>query len=138
MKKTLFAVALLASSSAFAMDVSNPFYVQMKGDVLSETAISYENFEHVDTENVLKALREGDDELLANSIGNSLEEAATKLVPEIAQIKQTLKDRGFKIVLMSGSGSTVFALSTDSSLMKKVESDLEDHYFVYLTKIINK
>lgn len=95
-------------------------------------------YKHVDTENVLKALREGDDELLANSIGNSLEEAATKLVPEIAQIKQTLKDRGFKIVLMSGSGSTVFALSTDSSLMKKVERELEDHYFVYMTKIINK
>ncbi|MDY6407520.1 MAG: hypothetical protein SPL08_02290 [Pseudomonadota bacterium] len=46
MKKTLFAVALLASSSAFAMDVSNPFYVPMKGDFLSESSIVYENFEH--------------------------------------------------------------------------------------------
>ena len=55
MKKTLFAIALLASSSAFAMDVSNPFYVPMKGDFLSETAISYENFEHGDTENLLLA-----------------------------------------------------------------------------------
>ena len=53
MKKTLFAVALLASSSAFAMDVSNPFYVPMKGDFLSETAISYENFEHGDDENLI-------------------------------------------------------------------------------------
>ena len=41
MKKTLFAVALLASSSAFAMDVSNPFYVPMKGDILSETSSVY-------------------------------------------------------------------------------------------------
>ena len=53
MKKTLFAVALLASSSAFAMDVSNPFYVPMKGDFLSETAISYENFEHGDDESLI-------------------------------------------------------------------------------------
>ena len=50
MKKTLFAVALLASSSAFAMDVSNPFYVPMKGDFLSETAYEYVNYEHSDTE----------------------------------------------------------------------------------------
>ena len=46
MKKTLFAVALLASSSAFAMDVSNPFYVPMKGDFLSETEMTYQNIEH--------------------------------------------------------------------------------------------
>ena len=46
MKKTLFAVALLASSSAFAMDVSNPFYVPMKGDFLSETSAAYLNAEH--------------------------------------------------------------------------------------------
>jgi len=45
MKKTLFAVALLASSSAFAMDVSNPFYVPMKGDFLSETSSVYTNIE---------------------------------------------------------------------------------------------
>ena len=50
MKKTLFAVALLASSSAFAMDVSNPFYVPMKGDFLSETETIYNNVEHGDLE----------------------------------------------------------------------------------------
>ena len=50
MKKTLFAVALLASSSAFAMDVSNPFYVPMKGDFLSDTNAVYNNFEHGDAE----------------------------------------------------------------------------------------
>jgi len=50
MKKTLFAVALLASSSAFAMDVSNPFYVPMKGDFLSETSYTYTNWNHSDDE----------------------------------------------------------------------------------------
>lgn len=94
-------------------------------------------YKHVKVDNVIKALKEGDDDLLAASIGNSLEEAAIKLVPEIQQIKQTLFDRGFKIVLMSGSGSTVFALSTDSSLIKKVAKELDDHYFVEVTKVIN-
>ena len=79
-----------------------------------------------------------DDNLLAESIGNSLEDAATRLVPEISQIKQTLKDRGLKIVLMSGSGSTVFALSTELSSLRKVAKQLENHYFVEITKVLKK
>jgi 4-diphosphocytidyl-2C-methyl-D-erythritol kinase len=95
-------------------------------------------YKHPDIETVLKALREGDDELLASSVGNSLEDPAIALVPEIAHIKQSLKDHGLKIVLISGSGSTVFALSTDVQLLKKVRKELEDHYFVEICKVINK
>ena len=95
-------------------------------------------YKYVDIDTVVKALKEGDDDLLAESIGNSLEEAASSLVPEILQIKETLKAAGFKIVLMSGSGSTVFALSTDTSLVKKVAKSLEDKYLVEVTKVIKK
>lgn len=89
-----------------------------------------------DVDTVIKALEEGDDELLANSIGNSLEEAAIQLVPEIQTIKDKLKECGFKIVLMSGSGSSVFALSTDKKLIKKVALKLEDDYLVAVTRVI--
>ena len=95
-------------------------------------------YKPVDIDTVVKALKEGDDELLADSIGNSLEEAAISLVPEIAQIKETLKAAGLKIVLMSGSGSAVFALSTDQSLIKKVAKQLEDKYVVEVTKVLKK
>ena len=95
-------------------------------------------YKHPDIETVLKALREGDDELLASSVGNSLEDPAIALVPEIAHIKQSLKDHGLKIVLMSGSGSTVFALSADIQILKKVRKELEEHYFVEICKVINK
>ena len=93
-------------------------------------------FKPVDIDNVVKALEEGDDDLLAESMGNSLEDAAISLVPEIKQIKDTLKAAGLKLVLMSGSGSTVFALSTDASPLKKVAKQLEDKYIVELTKIL--
>ncbi len=89
----------------------------------------------VDIDTVVKALKEGDDDLLASAMGNSLEEAAMSLVPEIKQIKDALLASGLKLVLMSGSGSTVFALSTDLSLLKKVARSLEDKYFVEITKI---
>lgn len=95
-------------------------------------------YKHPNIENVLKALEEGDDDLLAESIGNTLEDAAIKAVPEIAQIKQTLKERGLKIVLMSGSGSTVFALSTEMKQLKKVAKELEEHYFVEICKVLKK
>ena len=92
-------------------------------------------YPQVDIESVLKALKEGDDDLLASVMGNSLEESAIQLVPEIQVIKDKLKELGFKLVVMSGSGSTVFALSTDTVLLKKARKELEDKYFVELTKI---
>ena len=46
---------------------------------------------HVNIDNIVKALAEGDDDLLAKELDNSLEEAATQIVPEIAIIKQELK-----------------------------------------------
>ena len=89
-------------------------------------------------ETVIKALEEGDDDLLAASIFNALEEPAMSLVPEIKIIKQKLFDMGLKIVQMTGSGSAVFALSTDLKQLKKVAKQLEehDHYLVEITKVI--
>lgn len=87
-------------------------------------------------ENVIKALENGDDDLLADSISNSLEDAAIQLVPEIQTIKDELKSRGLKIVLMSGSGSAVFGLSTDKKLIKKIALELEDTYQVAVTKVM--
>lgn len=91
---------------------------------------------HVNIDNIVKALAEGDDDLLAKELDNSLEEAATQIVPEIAIIKQELKDLGLKIVGMTGSGSTVFALSTDKKQLKKAAAVMEPHYFTELTKVL--
>lgn len=89
-----------------------------------------------DVEMVKKALEEGDDDLLAKSIFNSLEGPAMSLVPEIRVIKERLLAEGLKIVQMSGSGSSVFALSTDKRLIKSVAKKFEDKYLVEITKVI--
>lgn len=93
-------------------------------------------YKQIDIEKVLEALRDGDDDMLAEYMGNSLEEAAIKLVPEIQDIKDYLKSKGLKLVLMSGSGSSVFALSTDKMVLKKIAKEIEDRWFVELTRII--
>ena len=87
-------------------------------------------------DDVVKALETGDEDLLASSIVNSLEEPACELLPEIKKIKGILQDFGLKVVGMSGSGSTVYALSTDKKLINKIALQLEDTYTVKLTKVI--
>lgn len=87
-------------------------------------------------EKVIEALEKGDDDLLAASIFNALEGPAISLVPEIANIKQEMLDAGLKIVQMTGSGSAVFALSTDKALIKRVAKQFENRYLVEITKVI--
>ena len=91
-----------------------------------------------DVEKVIKALEEGDDDLLEKSIGNALEPAGISLVPEIQIIKDELKQKGLKIVLMSGSGSSVVALSTNKKLIKSIAREYEDKYRVEVTKILKQ
>lgn len=87
-------------------------------------------------DDVIKALAEGDDELLAKSMFNTLQPYAIKLVPEIQTIIDLLHNEGLNMVQMSGSGSAVFALSTDKKKLKDILRRLEDTYEVELTKII--
>ena len=95
-----------------------------------------QNWPHGNVDTVVKALEEGDDDLLASSIFNVLEASSIKLVPEIQTIKDELKGLGFKIVMMTGSGSAVFALSTDKKLIKLGAKKLENKYNVIVTKVI--
>ena len=87
-------------------------------------------------DNVIKALKEGDDDLLAASIGNALQAPAISLVPQIQTIIDELHDCGLKIVQQTGSGSAVFALSTDKKLLKKVLKQFENKYQVELARVL--
>jgi len=89
-----------------------------------------------DMDKVLQALAEGDDELLANNIANSLQAPAVSLVPVIQTIIDELKECGLKIVQMTGSGSAVYALSTDKKLLKRVFKKFENKYQVELAKVL--
>ena len=89
-----------------------------------------------DIDTVIKALEEGDDDLLASNIYNALQEPAIKTVPVIRQIIDELQNDGLKMVQVTGSGSAVFALSTDKKQLKRVFRKLEDRYQVELAKVI--
>ena len=87
-------------------------------------------------DNVVKALEEGDDDLLLENMYNALQEPAIKMVPQIQTIIDELKENGLKIVQVTGSGSAVFALSTDKALLTRVLKKLENKYEIELAKVL--
>ena len=87
-------------------------------------------------DNVVKALEEGDDDMLLANMYNALQEPAIKMVPAIKTIIDAIKEKGLKIVQVTGSGSAVFALSTDKKLLIKVLKELEDKYEVEIARVL--
>lgn len=84
---------------------------------------------------IKEALENDDIEYLKNNVFNLLETPAISTLPEIQDIKNMLKEDGFDVVLMSGAGSTVFALTRDFILAKKSLNKYEKKgYQVELTK----
>lgn len=91
---------------------------------------------HYDEQLLLRGLVEGDFDRVVDNLGNSFEAIAFDLVPEISKIKSELLAYGFKGVLMSGSGSCVFALSQDLLFCKQALKYFRKRYpFVWLTKM---
>ena len=94
------------------------------------------NYKACNIEDVIKALEKGDDDLLADSIGNSLQDVSISMVPEIGRIIKEVKSYGIKICMMTGSGSAVFGLSTDKKIIKTVARILENRYNVEVTEVL--
>lgn len=101
-------------------------------------------YQYIDTMNlpicnvdkVVEALADGDDDAIAENISNAFQAAAISVVPEIQDIIDTLHSYGLKIVQLTGSGSAVFAMSTDKKLLKKAFKGLEDKYQVELARVL--
>ena len=92
---------------------------------------------HGNVNDVIKALETGDDNLLAKSMFNSLEDVSMRLCPEVKEVKEMLLKDGFKCVLMTGSGSCVFALTTNYTFaVSKYLKYEHKGYEVYLTKTL--
>ena len=90
-----------------------------------------------DTAKVVEALKQGDDAALGKAIGNDLMAASINLLPEIDEIIESLRFDGFKAVSMSGSGSTVFALTNDQRLAKESYRKYDElGYVTRLTKTL--
>jgi len=124
------------------IEVKNSYYVLI---VKPSTGLSTEKvyiksdeykLDVTDIDQVVDALKNGDDEKLEKYMANSLEKPAIDLLPEIQTIKDKLRKIGCKMVLMSGSGSSVFAISQDKKILQKACQLLENDFEVELTKVL--
>lgn len=92
-------------------------------------------FSNVDE--LVKGLELGDDALIEKNMVNGLQNAAIYILPEIQNIIDKLHALNFKKVMMSGSGSSVFALSEDFNKIKKAAKEFDETLFsIWITKTI--
>ena len=94
---------------------------------------------HPDCKAMQEALESNDYDGIIHCLGNSMENAAMTLVPEIRKAKQDLLDLGFDGVLMSGSGSTVFGITKDIELLERsIDVLKKKRYFVRKTTVYTR
>ena len=104
------------------------------------TKAAYENLNmetcnHPNIEILKQALSNGDD--ITGLLGNSLEQPSLELNNEIAVVKNLLLEKGCKNVLMSGSGSSVFAISENYEEIKNAYENVKNSsYYTRLTKTL--
>ncbi len=119
-----------------------PHVLLVKPNVGVSTKEAYETLDYVscahpDVSYIKQLLETKQFKKVSDYIGNSLEDSAFKLAPEIKEIKENLKEMGFSCVLMSGSGSCVFAISEDENLIKKAYTYYQkNHMFVCDTSFL--
>ena len=84
---------------------------------------------------LIKGLETNNDELIEANMKNGLQNAAIYACPEIQNIIDKMRSLGFKKVMMSGSGSTVFALSKDKEKVVSAAKEFnDDTHSVYVTE----
>ena len=94
---------------------------------------------HPDCKAMQDSLENNDYDGIIHCLGNSMENAAMILVPEIRKAKQDLLDLGFDGVLMSGSGSTVFGITKDTELLERsIDVLKKKRYFVRKTTVYTR
>ena len=74
------------------------------------------------------ALLKGDVALFEQYAGNALGIAALSIAPEIMKAAEALLAAGARKALMSGSGSTMFALFADEAAAKETASRIKGHF----------
>jgi 4-diphosphocytidyl-2-C-methyl-D-erythritol kinase len=80
-------------------------------------------------------------EPIKDLIGNSLENPAFSLLPELAELKKSLVEYGFELVFMTGGGSCMVAMTDNKHLANKALKHYfmdKEHYEAELTGFYRK
>lgn len=101
--------------------------------------LDFETAIHPNCKKMKDALIKNDYEGIINCLGNTLEQSAFQIVPEIQVIKEKMLELGMDGVLMSGSGSTVFGITKSEEILDAVAEEMRKvSSFIRKTKIKDK
>ena len=104
------------------------------------TAWAYQNYDdnpaqfHPQNNEIINLLKEKNYDAAFKKFSNVLEPVAIKKIPAIQTYKKFLLDNGAKVAMMSGSGSTVFALIDNFDAAKFIFNDAQ----IFITKTFRK
>ncbi len=97
--------------------------------------LDFAKVEHPDIDWIEHCLIEDRYEQLCKCLGNTLEYSAFQINPEVEKLKKALQADGVNGALMSGSGSTVFAIDRDrEKLLRLQERYAKMGYFAQIVK----
>lgn len=104
------------------VSVSTPYvFTNLKAEAIED---------HPDIDGLITALGQGDIQGVARKMGNVLEEVTFKGYPQVAQVKEAVKETGAIGAMMSGSGSAVFGIYKDKEAAFKASRLLSKHPLV--------
>lgn len=89
---------------------------------------------HPDTKGMLKALEQQDLMHAAGSVGNTMEPVVAADHPEIARIKDVMRDCGALGTAMTGAGSAVFGIFDAFDMAAMASMQLMEHCRTYLAR----
>ena len=100
--------------------------------------IDFSEIQHLNVESVVEAIQQQDWKQLTASMGNSLEPITIQQYPEIIRIKEKMVKFGAEAAQMSGTGPTVFGISTKQSRAQHIYNSLRGFCKeVYLVRPFN-
>lgn len=114
--------------------------ISVSTKVVYEALDASEITQHPDIDGLMDALEKENLREVAAHMGNVLEDVTIPMHPEIAEIKQVMKDCGALNAMMSGSGPTVFGLFENKMAARKAQRVIREKELakqVYVTNIHN-
>lgn len=114
--------------------------ISVSTKVVYEALDACEIVRHPDIDGLMEALEKENLQEVAAHMGNVLEDVTIPMHPEIAEIKQVMKDCGALNAMMSGSGPTVFGLFENKMAAREAQRVIREKELakqVYVTNIHN-
>jgi len=101
--------------------------------------VDMDTCDHPDIEKLLVAIKEDDYGTVVQNIKNSLQESAINIRPIIQTVMDKLNNLGVDVCMVSGSGTTIFALTKSEEVATTVRQTLNTKgNFVFITEFLKE